>query len=438
MTLARLPRLIALLPCLAACVPTTVPSSAPGPSPTAATVPEPVDWVGDVDALCQQVEEGYAYWDALAIDWGAACDDSRQRARSTEDPAVFLSILEDLIEELYDDHVHLGLNNEHSPRLVPSHLAIWAELREGRAIITAVRPGSWAQRSGIVAGTEITTIDGQPVAAALAAHLPTHRTREDPRATQWALRRAIVGSHDHAPALGLAEPAGPRTITRPTTTPPTSDDASGPLEVGTPAPGIGHVRLANSLGEPETVPAFDAALAEHPDWTALILDLRDTPGGGNTTIARGLMGRLISTEAAYQRHELPAETRAYGIGRAWLELVVPRGPTFTGPVVVLVGRWTGSMGEGTAIGLQGMGRATLVGTRMAGLAGAVYQIELPNSGWSVAFPVESLFHVDGTPRHHVVPDVELDLATATGPDPVLYAALAWLRRAPSPSAREGS
>jgi C-terminal processing protease CtpA/Prc len=41
------------------------------------------------------------------------------------------------------------------------------------------------------------------------------------------------------------------------------------------------------------------------------------------------------------------------------------------PVVVLVNHWTGSIGEGMAIGLDAMHRARVVGTPMAHLAGAI-------------------------------------------------------------------
>ncbi|MCH9687224.1 MAG: hypothetical protein K0V04_37665 [Deltaproteobacteria bacterium] len=96
------------------------------------------------------------------------------------------------------------------------------------------------------------------------------------------------------------------------------------------------------------------------------------------------------------------------------------------------------MGEGTAIGLQGIGRATLVGTRMAGLAGAIYDVTLPVTGWTVALLVESLFRVDGTPREAVVPDVEVDLTVATGDDPVLDAGLRWLSAPSQPAATAAS
>ena len=92
------------------------------------------------------------------------------------------------------------------------------------------------------------------------------------------------------------------------------------------------------------------------------------------------MGRLVDREATYQKHALPQEERDTGVRRSWLEVVSPRGPfTYTAPVVVLVDHWTGSMGEGIAIGLDGAGRARVVGTRMAGLLGAKAGETLPNS-----------------------------------------------------------
>ena len=96
--------------------------------------------------------------------------------------------------------------------------------------------------------------------------------------------------------------------------------------------------------------------------------------------------------------------------RSWVEIVSPRGDfRYAAPVVVLVDHWTGSMGEGIAIGMDGLKRATVVGTEMAGLLGATTGITLPNSKIGVNFPVEKLFHVNGTPREDFVPPVYVDL-----------------------------
>ena len=92
-----------------------------------------------------------------------------------------------------------------------------------------------------------------------------------------------------------------------------------------------------------------------------------------------------------------------------MRTVSPRATVYRAPLVVLVARWTGSMAEGMAIGLDGMGRATIVGTRMAGLNGAVFDLELPNSRIRLAYAGEKLSHVDGTPREDFVPRVLVDL-----------------------------
>ena len=127
-------------------------------------------------------------------------------------------------------------------------------------------------------------------------------------------------------------------------------------------------------------------------------------------MARGIMGRFIRRDMPYQKHSIPAEERQYGTKRSWIELVSSRGEfTYTAPVVVLVNHWTGSMGEGIAIGMDGVKRATIVGTEMARLVGATSSIKLPNTGIGVNFPTEKLFHVNGSPRESFVPPVHIDL-----------------------------
>ena len=77
----------------------------------------------------------------------------------------------------------------------------------------------------------------------------------------------------------------------------------------------------------------------------------------------------------------------------------PRGPfAYTAPVFVLVGRWTGSMGEGIAMGLDDGLRALAIGDPMAGLLGAITEIRLPNTGIAVRIPTERLTTPGGTPR----------------------------------------
>ena len=166
---------------------------------------------------------------------------------------------------------------------------------------------------------------------------------------------------------------------------------------------IAYIRINNSLGNFELITAFDEALDKLAETEGLVLDMRHTPSGGNTTVARGLMGRLISKPAYFQEHSIPAEMRRFAVQRQWTEKVYPRGRVYSQPVVVLVDHWTGSMGEGISIGLDGMQRAQIIGAPMAGLLGGQYTMRLPNTGFGVNYIAEKLFHVDGTPREQFKP-----------------------------------
>ena len=142
-------------------------------------------------------------------------------------------------------------------------------------------------------------------------------------------------------------------------------------------------------------------------------------------MAEGILGRFVEREQAYQKHTLPTDARTATLGRSWLAYVSPRGDfTYARPVAVLVNRWTGSMGEGLAIGFEATEAGKVVGTAMAGLVGATTRIVLPRTGIGISLPVERLYHVNGTPREEFRPPVLVDVAAAApGRDPFVEAAL---------------
>jgi C-terminal processing protease CtpA/Prc len=92
--------------------------------------------------------------------------------------------------------------------------------------------------------------------------------------------------------------------------------------------------------------------------------------------------------------------------------------SWTAPVVAVVDHWTGSMGEGVAVGLDAMQRAVAIGTPMAHLAGAVSDFILPLTGIALAIPTEQIYHVDGTPRQEWLPPILVEEADARE-DPLL-------------------
>ena len=268
---------------------------------------------------------------------------------------------------------------------------------------------------------EVVAINGEATENAVRSIEPKFLSREDSAAREWALQVALAGRRDRE-VMRLLTRMGDNLrefAFVPGTSEPTSMLSYRVIRR------VGYVRINNSLGQQELVRAFDKVLSEFHDVQALVIDLRDTPSGGNSAVARGIIGRLVDSMLPYQRHELVAEFRSTGIRRVWDEYVAPRGSPFLKPVVVLVGRWTGSMGEGLAIGLNATRGALVLGQPMAHLLGAIGETVLPHSKIVVRVPTEKLFHIDGTPREAIVPcDISSAGPDALAQDPELEAAIA--------------
>lgn len=369
----------------------------------------------DFTAFCDFVREQYAYFDVKKTDWDATCRSYAPRAAAAADRDAFIGVLECAMGELYDHHAHLGTNTNQSPRLVPTQSQVFGAWRDGKAMIVDVRHDSPAKAAGVRAGMQVLAIDGEPVEKAVAALEPKFLSAPDPAAREWALQLALAGHRvNDLTRLSVADGSRTRELKYASSIAQSETLLSQKLSGD-----VGYIRFNNSLGEDALVPAFDEALAKLARARAVVLDLRDTPSGGVSSVARGIMGRFVRAPSPYQRHELIAEFRSNGIRRIWVEYVAPREPQFSQPVVVLAGHWTGSMGEGIAIGLNATRNAPVLGEPMAHLLGALGQLELPNSKIPVRVPEEKLFHVNGTPREAFMPchvveartdDAELDAA----------------------------
>ena len=377
----------------------------------------------DFDTLCDFVADHYAYFDLRRTDWPAVCADLRPAAAAAPDRAAFIGVVERALAELYDPHAHTGTSTPRSARLVPTDGDLYAEWRGDAAVLVDVRRPSGADDAGLRAGLRVVEVDGRPIADAVDGRMPKHLTRPDPAARDWALRSVLAGHQDRRPVRVTVEGDGTRRTVAFVPDRRRTDLLSASLGDD----GVAVVRPGNALGDPALVAAFDAALASMPAAAALVLDLRDTPSGGHTGVARGLVGRLVARPSAFQRHERVSEERATGVRHVWVEWVEPREPVFARPVVVLVGRWTGSMGEGIAIGLNAARGAPVVGTPMAGLLGALDEVRLPGANFVVRIPAERLSHVDGTPREAFVP-CALVVDPSDDADPALRAARRFASR----------
>jgi len=372
----------------------------------------------DVRWLIDRIVAHYAHLPERHIDLAKLRAIYIAEAQAACDPHAFLGVLERLLAELHDHHIEANVNNAASPQLVPTGTEVWAAFHHGQAVIEAVRPNSGCEKAGVRAGDVVMALGDAPVDAVVAAAMPRALRAPDPEATDYTLRVLLAGTHSKPRDFTLEN--GKRIVL-----PPFERKGSDRLLTTLRHGAVLMLRVENSLGEAGLVAEMDAALDNLGDAKAIALDLRNTPSGGNTDVAEPILGRFIKGRPGYQRGFLTGPGRSFSKD-AYTRRVRARGTTVTLPMAVLCSRWTGSMGEGMTIGLDGMKRAVAVGTRMAGLCGATKQFILPKSRIGVTFPVERLYHLDGTPREKWTPPHLVDLATAQGDDPILAEALALL------------
>ena len=376
------------------------------PLPAAAQTPPtesgPEAFRADALAIEGLVNARYAYLDRLPDGVLPMSPALRAEAEAVADRRALLRYAERAVAALADHHAITGGSFADSWGLVPSYSDLWIEPEGAVWRITAVREGSPAAGAGVRPGDSLAAVGGTPTGAAVAAFWVALGLKPTGDRAGYAARVLAAGRRDRPRDLTIRDAAGAeRRLSLPnlyTVQPPAR------LPVSTRRDGDALVvRYHDSLGDAATVAAFDAVMADARPGQLVVLDLTDTASGGNTVVARGIMGWFVDAPTAYQVHSLPAEERETGVPRQWIEQVLPRpGKRHHGPVVVRVGRWTGSMGEGLAIGMDALG-AEVTGGPMAGLLGAIHDHRLPNSGLVIKLPTERLYAVDGTPREAFVP-----------------------------------
>lgn len=360
--------------------------------------PTPADYRADAGEIADLIKADYAYLDHLPGGVVPTSPILTAERDAVHDRDSLLRYAEDMVTALADHHALTGSSFKDDWAIVPSYADLWIVRRSGGYLVDAVKPGTPAARAGIVAGDRLVAVDGVAIDAAVAAFWARLGLQPVAERAPFAARVLAAGRRDRPRALTFAR-AGAVTLASLYA----EQHDRPPISVVPGKAGAVTIAFNNALGDDATIKAFDAAMAKVPARAAVTIDLTDTPSGGTTSIARAVMGWFVTRPMPYQMHNLPSEERETGIARQWIEQVLPRaGKYHPGPVTVRVGRWTGSLGEGLAIGFMALGKP-VCGTAMAGLKGAVYDFDLTHSRLRVKFPAERLYTVAGQPRETVVP-----------------------------------
>jgi len=380
----------------------------------------------DFNFFWQSINDNYCYFAKRQVDWDKLKPIYDAQIDTVTSRSGFVSTLERALYELYDHHCGLHTNNPQSRRLVPTGADIWAEYREGKPVIVEVRKGFGAEKAGIRAGMEVVAINDIPVNEAILPWL-SHTVNAESRS--FALRLALAGDHLTKRKITLKAKNGFIDFF-PDKDGMMLENITYPSMVESKVSGnIGYIKINNYLFDNALIAKFDSVLNTLMQTKAIIIDLRETPSGGNTSVARAILGRFISKEQFYQKHELWAEEKATRIKRSWEEIVSPRGLIYKNPVVVLADHWTGSISEGITIAFDGMKRATVIGTQLARLNGAVDGFEMPNTKIGFNISTERLYHVNGLPREQYNPTISVDVSSQKpGNDVILQAAMDYLNK----------
>ena len=291
-----------------------------------------------------------------AADWLAVAMEKNRAMLGLPDGAVVGEFLFGAMDSLdpYSRYLTPAMLRQYREQLRGDYAGIGAEAaaRGGRFFIRTVFEGGAAAQAGLAPGDEITAIAGQPVAGLAMAEVGRRLRGRPGEAVTVAVRPGgegdprevvLVRSVVHVPAVRDAQV----------------------VDAGR---AVGYVRLAEFREGAEAALRRAIEGLAGQGARALVLDLRDNPGGELAEAVRvaGLFlpgGRVIST-----RGRMPGATWTYDVPllerRAW-----------DGPLAVLVDEGSASAAELVASALGARGRAAVVGRRTFG-KGAV-QILFP-------------------------------------------------------------
>jgi C-terminal processing protease CtpA/Prc len=436
------------------------------------------------NSLIDTLKVRYAYTDLRKLDWEAIRArylPQVEKADASQDMGAYFIALNELALSLRDGHVSasVGTNaaaveafskwlqevsaqfagNLGAQAMAASDPADPALGPTAKIVVKSVGKGTPAEKAGWAPGTEIVTVDGQPVAS---------RFKEIPLlesiGTEEAVRTVQAESMLSFPlsqtvTIGYKLPGAANVLTA------TMTAGSYPVDSGEAAPRpekfstaidyqqfakYAYLKWGDFLNDEQTKVAVleEAlkALTRNPE-PALVLDLRGN-GGGSVQLYMLMASYFFNTENPmpynmfdWYFYDATAGTQIREYAPEYLLSAPKPELAYTGPLMVLVDGKCASACEYFSQTLQKLGRAKVVGQYATdGAGGPVDEIKLPE-GMTFNYTYGRTTFA-GTNEYNleargVVPDirvpvtVESEQAKRTGQDPVLDAAVAELSRASS-------
>ncbi len=200
--------------------------------------------------------------------------------------------------------------------------------------------------------------------------------------------------------------------------------SDGQVQYGLAADSIGYARIANFAGG--SAGDMDAVIHGLPGIRALIIDVRDNPGG-NYVLAADMARRFVDQRRVYGYVRRRNGPRHGDFTDYIEETVEPGGEHFGGRVLVLANRHSFSSAEDFVLAMRTVPGVTIVGDTTGGASGGPIVRELANgwtyelSEWIEYTPAKATFEAIGLAPTIVVKGTAAD--QSHGIDPVLARAV---------------
>jgi len=374
-----------------------------------------------LQSMLKNMEDNYAYGKQKNINWVCLNQQYKNSIIPLESKTDVVLFFEHLLLEFADSHMTLNTNTSKSYRL---NSPIFVKKHQSAFLIDDFWQTQLINSTKLTIGAELISINGKTVNEVI-KNFPTHCLDKSLTGNQqWIVNKSLAGKYSESRIIQVKAGENIETIDMDQLQYQQHDNLLNTEVINK----FGVIKINNSLGQTGLITAFDQAIDELKSTHGLILDLRNTINGGDSYVARAIIGRFIDRAQPYQKHRFE-EHRNGGpkVPRIWTEYTSPRETIYNKPLVVLVNQWTGSMGEGLTIGLHGIQRAQIIGSQMAGLLGAVYGFQLEGTGFGYQMPSEQLFHIDNTPREMFIPDIVVKPSPDQS-DAVLNEGVNWLKQ----------
>jgi carboxyl-terminal processing protease len=382
----------------------------------------------------------YPYKYAIGGDWNAILPRFIPRFQQACTPLAYHLLVVELVAQLHDTHgfvygsaVLAAEVGEYYPPLELAYL-------DGHVVVARLYPTAVAGPLPLAVGAVVLAVGGVPVQQLLARYRPYVAASTAAAAQREALRFLLRGSATDSLILTVQTSAGPHTVRLPR-----------PLGIHatTDAPYLTYYR---SRQEPDTAAAWrelpgqvgyvhlgrlkaDQLIALRPRLLAmkgLVLDLRTYPPNG---LVEQLSACLQAPGVPYATFVAPLlaypgyayEAATYSTPAGLVDLPAP----YSGQVVVLVNEKTQSYAELSAMLLQAIPGAVVVGSETAGADGNIVAVPFPG-GLLTYYSGIGVYYPDGreTQRVGIVPTRQVRPTVAglqASRDEVLDQALRYLR-----------